>query len=325
MSLRKKQLQDWLNEVLGNQDYSIDSIVSDASFRKYYRITMCSQSWVVMDAPPEKERPDAFFRVARMMLMYKLNVPECIACHQELGFILLTDFGNTQLYHVKDKTLLYDVAIEVMLSFRRIDPSLVPVYEKVKFLSEMALLQDWFYELIGYNETSVGVKLYERLKEELTNVCLLQPQTFIHRDYHSKNLMVLRNDKLGIIDFQDAVYGPITYDLVSLLRDCYIDLSDDYVYEKVRFVYQEYQSLLKGVSLFDFQKWFDYVALQRHTKCLGIFARLALRDEKHEYLQHIPRLIQYINKTLNKYEGLSYFKEFWFCDVLPVYNKCEVI
>lgn len=324
MSLRIKLLHEWLAIVLSTKTYTIIPILSDASFRRYFRVISSNKSWVVMDAPPEKENPDAFFRVARLMLIYEFPVPECISYNEENGFMLLTDFGDRQLFHYRNSRYclsLYDIVIDNMIAFQKINSSLVPNYQQSKFISEMTLLQDWFYLLIRYEETVQARNIYNQLKIDLTNVCTSQPQTFIHRDYHCKNLMVLNLDKVGIIDFQDAVYGPITYDLVSLLRDCYVQLDNSYIDKKLRYVYTKYLHILNEYTFDDFKRWFDYVSLQRHTKCLGIFARLAIRDNKLSYLENIPRILKYIIDAAKDHKELYYFREFWIQEILPNYNK----
>ncbi len=326
MNFKIEQIHSWLKMLLGEEPYTFDMVTADASFRQYYRIKQGDQTWVLMDAPPEKEKPDIFFRVARLMQSYGMKVPDCIAYHQELGLILLTDFGDQQLFHVKNtvcQDVLYNTAIDMIFSFRKIDSSLVPAYEYRKFCSEVDLLTEWFYPFIGY-QPSCGVKQgFERLRHELAQSCLVQPQVFIHRDFHSRNLMVLSSDSLGMLDFQDAVCGPITYDLVSLLRDCYISFEDEYVYEKVRMVYDVFQEQLEGVDFLTFKRWFDWAGLQRHLKCLGIFSRLKLRDDRDDFLPHIPRVVGYVSQVLNKYEALSYFNEIWQREVLPVMSLSE--
>ena len=326
MNFKIEQIHSWLKELLGAESYALEMITADASFRQYYRIKQGDKTWVLMDAPPEKEKPDIFFRVARLMQYYGMKVPDCIAYHQEFGLILLTDFGDQQLFHVKDtacRNVLYDQAINMMFSFKKIDASLVPVYEYRKFCSEVDLLTEWFYPFIGYQQSSDVKQGFDRLKHELAQSCLAQPQVFIHRDFHSKNLMVLSNTSLGMIDFQDAVCGPITYDLVSLLRDCYFSFEDEYVYEKVRMVYGVFQEQLEDVDYVTFKQWFDWAGLQRHLKCLGIFSRLKLRDDRDDFLPHIPRVVGYVSQVLNKYEALSYFNKVWRREVLPAMNFLE--
>jgi len=256
-----------------------------------------------MDAPPDREPCDQFIAVARKLRGAGLNAPEIIAQNPVEGFLLLTDFGGSdylsQLSPASEASLYADALEALLLMQTRIDAAELPLYDTALLNREMDLFHDWFLgKLLGISLDQAQQSIWQSIKQSLVENALAQPQVFVHRDYHSRNLMKLESDNPGILDFQDAVKGPLTYDLVSLLRDCYIDwpparveqLALDY-YERARV-----NGLLDAEPA-QFMRWFNLMGIQRHLKAIGIFSRLKIRDDKPGYLKDIPRTLEYVRQV----------------------------
>ena len=256
-----------------------------------------------MDAPPDREPCDQFIAVARKLRSAGLNAPEIIAQNRGEGFLLLTDFGGrdylSQLSPASEASLYGDALEALLLMQTRIDAAELPLYDMALLNREMDLFHDWFLgKLLGISLDQAQQSIWQSIKQRLVENALAQPQVFVHRDYHSRNLMKLEIDNPGILDFQDAVKGPLTYDLVSLLRDCYIDwpparveqLALDY-YERARV-----NDLLDAEPA-QFMRWFNLMGIQRHLKAIGIFSRLKIRDGKPGYLKDIPRTLEYVRQV----------------------------
>jgi len=276
-------------------------------------VSLSGQSYIAMDAPPDKEGCGAFIAIADLLRQQGVNAPKVF--HQSLskGFLLLSDLGKTcYLDKLGPETVdnLYNQAVHVLHLVHEIPVSAltIPPYDSVLLQQEMDLFTDWFLDRL------LGIKLSTSERNELTVMmqalvesALEQPQVFVHRDYHSRNLMLADTGKLGVIDFQDAVVGPITYDLVSLFRDCYIDWPDHKIYAWLALFLQQRRE--KGcpdnVGEESFYQWFDLMGAQRHMKAIGIFSRLLLRDKKPGYLQDIPRTLGYLATVCSKYKALS--------------------
>lgn len=299
MSDRSTQLSIWLAQ-LGYQDYRLSPASADASFRSYLRLESASGSMIVMDAPPDKEPCDQFIAVALRLREAGLNAPEIIASNLDQGFLLLTDFGGLDyLSQLGPKTVaaLYADALSALLIMQtRADASGLPAYDEALLQREMDLFHDWFLgKSLGITLDDSQQETWQAVKRVLVDNALQQPQVFVHRDYHSRNLMKLDSDNPGIIDFQDAVVGPMTYDLVSLLRDCYIAWPAPRVEQ---FVLDYYQAARAGhlvdVSAQQFMHWFNLMGIQRHLKAVGIFSRLNIRDGKPGYMKDIPRTFAYL-------------------------------
>ncbi len=299
MNERITAMKTWLDS-LGYSNYSLDIASEDASFRRYFRLTQGDESWIVMDAPPEKEPCDSFIKVANKLRDIRLSAPEII--HQDLqqGFLVLTDFGNTSYLDVlKPETVngLYGDAMAAIMRMQiRINADDLPVYDEPLLRQEMSLFKEWFLEkLLGIELTPNQQGMWKLTVDTLVQSALEQPQVFVHRDFHSRNLMKLENGNPGILDFQDAVKGPVTYDLVSLLRDCYVDWPepqvDQWVVDFHDFAVLEH---LQGISAGKLLRWFNLMGIQRHLKAVGIFSRLKLRDGKDQFLQDIPRTLNYL-------------------------------
>jgi aminoglycoside/choline kinase family phosphotransferase len=310
MDDRSAQLNRWL-ERLGYRDYRLSPASEDASFRRYLRLEADGESLIVMDAPPDLESCDQFIKVAGMLRGAGLSAPELHAQDLERGFLLLTDFGGddylSQLHDETEASLYRDALAALLVMQTRIDGSDLPPYDTALLYREMDLFHDWFLgELLGLELSPEQREAWLSSRQALAENALEQPRVFVHRDYHSRNLMKIPRRNPGILDFQDAVYGPVTYDLVSLLRDCYVawpparveSLALDY-YEAAR------ANGLTEVDSDQFLRWFDLMGAQRHLKAIGIFARLKIRDGKSGYLKDIPRTLDYLRRVSAAREPLA--------------------
>ena len=296
MDERYRRLERWLSEDCGLQGYALTPASEDASFRRYYRARLADgSSRVAMDAPPDREDCRPFLEVARRLEAAGLHVPHVHAEDLEQGFLLLEDLGSTSyLQALTSSTVdrLYGDALDALHRMQRSAPiEGLPPYDRDLLLREMWLFPEWLLERhLGLKLIDAERRMLEETFELLIASALEQPVVCVHRDYHSRNLMVVDERNPGIIDFQDAVAGPITYDLVSLLRDCYIRWPGERVDAWVRGFFER-----TGLSdLPRFRRWFDRMGVQRHLKAAGIFARLNHRDGKPGYLADIPRTLGYI-------------------------------
>ncbi len=310
------QLADWVVSILGEALEFIEFASADASFRRYFRIGHQGLTYVVMDSPVNEAEFEAFIRIARKFKQLGLNVPEVYAADYQHGYALLTDFGNTTyLSRLAPDTadVLYEDAIGSLLRLQNStfsDPNFLPLYSAELLLSEMELFRQWY--LKRHLQIEINAEINEILDQTFAMLRVKaeeQPRVWVHLDYHSRNLMVVDHDSPGVLDFQNAVYGPITYDLVSLLRDCYIVWDQ----EKIDRWIQNYltKAALTQLELnFDagqFLEWFDWMGMQRHVKVAGIFSRLNYRDDKPNYLQDIPRVMSYIETVSTRYPELGPF------------------
>lgn len=330
MDQRYQALCQWVAEALGMNAAELASVSGDASFRRYFRVEHLGKSYIAMDAPPEKEDSHSFVSIARSWRNQGIEVPELIKVDLGLGFLLLSDFGdelllphlNPEFPSIDSGSQFYRMAMTTLADIQNLKPSgdySLPSYDSALLQREMALFPDWLLEkklaLELSNEERVMLGQTFSVLEESA---LAQPQVVVHRDYHARNLMVLETG-LGVIDFQDAVIGPVTYDLVSLLRDCYIVWPDGQVDAWCREFYEAIVSSdYRPKSYEQFKRDFDLMGMQRHLKASGIFARLSLRDGKHGYLEDIPRTVQYIYKVGLGYPEFKDFTSFLEARVLPL-------
>ncbi len=302
MDARSTHLAHWLAG-LGYRDYDLAPASEDASFRRYLRLCSGAQSLIVMDAPPDKEPCDPFVRVAAMLRDAGLSAPEVIAQDLEQGFLLLTDFGSDSYLSCLDpgtEAALYADALDALLVMQgRIDGSGLPPYDEALLRREMDLFHDWFLgELLEIELEPEQVAVWQVTTQALVDNALAQPRVFVHRDYHSRNLMKLDAGNPGILDFQDAVHGPVTYDLVSLLRDCYVAWPPPRVDQLALDYHARAQADgIVDVGAAQFLHWFNLMGAQRHLKAVGIFSRLWLRDGKRGYLGDIPRTLGYLRQV----------------------------
>jgi len=316
---RLADLTRWVCEDLGFAGSRIEPASADASFRRYFRVTRGADTYIVMDAPPEKENLGPFLRVATMLLELGLNVPMALAKDPGRGFLLLSDLGTRQYLDALDASAvdgLYADALGALCVMQTADEGMardLPPYNHALLMREMELMPEWFLSRhLGLQVSAAERGMLDRLFETLAQSALSQPAAFVHRDYHSRNLLVTADNNPGILDFQDAVWGPVTYDLVSLLKDCYVA----WPAPQVRTWALEYreQLLAKGFPLSlgecEFIRGFDLVGLQRHIKVLGIFARLYYRDGKSQYLKDLPRVLRYTRDAAADYPETAPFAEF---------------
>jgi aminoglycoside/choline kinase family phosphotransferase len=311
---RLNHISDWLSHIFGTKKFKIEPASSDASFRRYFRVNHDGSSFIVMDAPPEHENTDSFITIAEFLFSHHIHVPEIIAKQEELGFLLLTDFGNVAYLDrlsIRTSDLLYKDALSSLIDIQRIPVSQIalPNYDGTMLQIELDLFPQWFLT------THLNVDLPNCLENVFTlliNNATDQPHVIVHRDYHSRNLMVTTEFPPGIIDFQDAVIGPITYDLVSLLRDCYISWPDEKLSQWIEYYFTAInkQGLIENISIDTFIKWFDLMGLQRHLKVLGIFCRLNYRDGKTHYMNDLKLTLEYVLKITARYPELTDFNQF---------------
>lgn len=304
---RKDALIAWTQKNTILAGWAISSASEDASFRRYFRIRHHDDSYIIMDAPPEKEDIHPFIQVTERLLTAGVQAPVIHQSSIEQGFLLLDDLGQQNyLSQLSPSTAdkLYNQALETLLKIQQAKQSGLPPYDSRLLHTEMELFREWFLRAhLGISLNSSQHAELDSIFSILSKNALAQPQIFVHRDYHSRNLMVTKTNNPGVIDYQDAVVGPITYDLVSLLRDCYIAWPQD----KVQTWALGYRDRLVETDLLPktdddiFLRWFDLMGLQRHLKAIGIFARLNHRDGKPAYLLEIPRVLNYILEVAARY------------------------
>ncbi|MGI9228219.1 MAG: aminoglycoside phosphotransferase family protein [Gammaproteobacteria bacterium] len=305
--LRLAQLDEWIKETLGVSKYSLIPVSGDASFRRYFRFKADKAQYIAVDAPPEKESNESFVNITHLLESEGLPVPHIFFSSLDLGFFLLDDFGDTLLLEVLDKdsaNTLYKKALEALIIIQQTPATSLPSYDNSLLMTEMELFREWYLQKhLSIVLTSTEQQLLDKTFKVLAENALNQPQVFVHRDYHSRNLMKIDNNYPGIIDYQDAVRGPITYDLVSLLRDCYIKWPQQQI-KSWALTYRDQivdKKIIESIDDQTFLKWFDLMGIQRHLKAIGIFSRLNMRDNKPNYLHDIPRTLEYITTVAPKY------------------------
>ena len=303
------QISNWLNEIIKGS-FHIEIASSDASFRTYYRITYNEGTDIVMHAPPDKESLKDVIKINSKLESANVTVPKIKKVNEDLGLILMSDFG-TKVYldNLNDETVfcLYTDAIDVIHNMQNnITTSDLSYFDIHEQKDEINLFINWFLKNhIGYDNDKLGDMGIEQILIDLLGKIDEIPKKFIHRDYHSRNLMLLEKGNPGVLDYQDAMTGPITYDLVSLLKDCYIKWDDELIKKMSKTFFQR----LDLKTSFDvFNYWFDITGLQRHLKAIGIFSRLNYRDNKPAYMNDIPRTLSYIRETVGKYDELKEIK-----------------
>lgn len=308
---RTSLLQTYICQHYEMEENSLAVISGDASFRRYFRFNrQAGESLIAVDAPPELENSEPFIEIAKLLDVNDIPTPKIYHYDLVQGFYIQQDFGDQLLLAAlndESADTLYSQAIKQIVDMQTVNASYLPLYDAALLQKEMHLFTDWFIEKhldmhLSRNENTVLETCFKLLEAN----ALEQPQAFVHRDYHSRNLMMLDNNKLGVIDFQDAVNGPITYDLVSLLRDCYIAWPQDKIENWLQYFYKQ---LNTHYSISLLTRWFDLMGLQRHLKAVGIFCRLNYRDNKPSYLNDIPRTMNYIKSVSGKYPELSAFHQ----------------
>ncbi len=325
MPQRLRRLEQWLEQSCRLPYRDIAPASADASFRRYFRVSLDDGTTLIaMDAPPDREDCRPFVAVAGLMHQAGLHVPQILERDLAQGFLLLEDLGTrSYLDALNAQTVegLYRDATAALLRLQReADPSGLPRYDRALLEREMRLFPDWLLErhlglALGDAERAMLEVTFERLIES----ALAQPVVCVHRDYHSRNLMVVEADNPGVIDFQDAVAGPLTYDLVSLLRDCYIRWPPEQVDDWVGDYYRAARDakLTADADQETFLEWFDLMGVQRHLKAAGIFVRLNHRDGKPGYLADIPRTLGYIVEVARRRPAIAGLGELIEGRVLP--------
>jgi aminoglycoside/choline kinase family phosphotransferase len=314
---RFNELREWLVRLGGFEPASLAPASNDASFRRYFRVRSGATTYVVMDAPPDKEDCGPFIRIAGFLQRMGLNGPRVIEENRDDGFLLLSDLGSTQYLSVLqqgpdlDPTLYTDAisALVVMQSEGVAFRAELPPYDERLLRFELSLFSDWLCERhLGLRLSGDEAHQWQALCDLLVDSALEQPTVFVHRDYHSRNLMVVEGHNPGILDFQDAVAGPLTYDLVSLLRDCYFSPPSQLVSEWLN-TFRQAAPAARDIEPDKFRRYFDLMGVQRQLKAAGIFCRLNHRDGKVSYMRDIPRTLNYIVEIAPLYPELDFLAE----------------
>ena len=318
---RYKDLENWLSNSIDKPIKSIAPASTDASFRRYFRVFVDNQNtYIAVDAPPEYEDSVKFVKIASLMQAMGVIVPKIIATNLQEGFLLIGDLGKETMLNAihRQETKaqeFYGEAIEILINIQTNGSSHVeglPLYSKELLMDEMRLFVDWFC----LRHLKIGPEIindygFEEIFEQLSVYALDQNQVFVHRDFHSRNILMSEKGEMGVVDFQDAVRGPITYDLVSLLKDCYISLPSSKIDHWVDYYFARLMDLeLIDKSHQEFKLEFDLMGVQRHLKAIGIFSRLKYRDGKDSYILDIPRTINYVYTTAKNHPFLDPLYQF---------------
>ena len=326
---RLQRLERWIAGLPGPPVERMLPASSDASFRRYFRVHREGCTQIAMDAPPEREALDAWLGAARVLAATGVHVPPVIAVDAEQGFVLIGDLGRQHYLEAigegADPEPLYADAIDALVRMQSGNPTLVaelPPYDRVALMREMELFVEWFVvRHLGLVPTATGRRTIAETFDWLCDQALAQPVVLVHRDYHSRNLLVRAEGNPGIVDFQDAVRGPVTYDLVSLLKDCYVV----WPAKRLNAWLDRYRQLAGeagldvGANRTQFLHWFHTMGLQRHIKVLGIFARLWHRDGKPGYLTDLPRVLDYTLEVTGAMPALADFDAYLRAEVVPAF------
>ena len=297
------KIKAWLEKTI-YKDYDIKIASSDASFRKYYRLTLDDKSVLLMDSSLEIDSLKPFIDVTSKLSCVGVNVPVILEKNIADGFLIINDFGDTHYLDVLNEDNfkeLYKKAMLEIIKMQKSNVDFLPIYDKEFLHFEMDLMSEWYLEKkLNISLSDNDKKLIEKTLNKISEEVLKQPQNvFVHRDFHSRNIMITKDKNIGVIDYQDAMSGAITYDLVSLLKDCYIEFNR----EDIESLVLDFRDMLE-LSIDDktFIKYFDFMGLQRHIKVLGVFSRLELRDKKDGYLKDIPLTLKYVIDTALRYK-----------------------
>ncbi|RFC33757.1 MAG: hypothetical protein DID91_2727703051 [Candidatus Nitrotoga sp. MKT] len=308
---RQQQIKTWLHSKFPDSAFNISPASADASFRRYFRATFADHTLIVMDAPPQNEDCRPFIHIAQLFGTAGVHVPQVLAQDLEQGFLLLTDLGNTtylQALNPNNARELYSAATDALITIQLTSREFeLPPYDQALLMREMYLFPEWY--VAKHLQVTLDDKqnaALETVFQRIVQNNLAQPRVFVHRDYHSRNLMVSTPNP-GILDFQDAVYGPITYDLASLFKDAYIHWEEAEVLDwLIRYWEKARKSGLPVHNDFsDFFRDYEWMGVQRHLKVLGIFARLYHRDSKDGYLKDLPLVMDYLRRACERYVDLK--------------------
>lgn len=311
-SARHDAMQSWLASTCGTAPQTLSAAAADASVRRYWRATWPQRSLIVMEADPGQFDCKPFLDLRQRLADAGLPVPDCLAIDLEQGLVLLEDLGDQTLTPLLNEEAAarqwYRQAIELLIKQQlAVSAENLPAYDGAFLQRELEICREWYFgRQLGIELDAKNLAAWERSCALIVANNLQQAQTFVHRDFHSRNLMV-KEGQLRLIDFQDAVAGPIAYDLVSLLRDAYISWPEDFVLDlAIRYWDQARSAGLPVAADFgDFYRAFEWQGLQRHLKVLGIFARLKFRDGKEGYQADIPRVLEYVKKVCERYSELA--------------------
>ncbi|UJP02551.1 MAG: phosphotransferase [Nitrosomonas sp.] len=309
---RKQLLERWLQDQFPAQPFTLQPASADASFRRYFRAALGDRTFIVMDAPPQREDCTPFLRVAEILAASGVHVPEILAQNLDLGFLLLSDLGNTTFLQALsdqpgDASQLYGEAMDALISMQLSHQAEnLPAYDEALLQRELDLFPDWY--IAKHLQADLSEQQQAVLRAVFARILqnnLAQPRVLVHRDYHSRNLMVASPNP-GVIDFQDAVFGPVTYDLVSLFKDAYIRWDEERILDwTIRYWEKARKAGLPVAADFaEFYRDFEWMGVQRHLKVLGIFARLNYRDGKANYLNDMPLVMEYLRKACERYREL---------------------
>lgn len=339
--LRTEVLQDWVRQQLAEQwpeastvDCNLQSLNGDAGFRRYFRLAGKDEACtafplLAVDAPPTTEDSAQFVALAQYLRHHGVRTPRVFAADMVQGFLLVEDFGDGLLQAAlqpDSATVLYGEALLTLLALQQAPDNvlLIPRYDQALLRRELDIFREWFVQhLLEYSLDLTEHQLLDAMFHKLEASALQQPQVLVHRDYHSRNLMLCKSGALGVIDFQGALWGPCTYDVVSLLRDCYLRWPE----ADVRRWALGYGNMAMDVGVLPevdtqtYLRWFDWMGLQRHIKVLGIFARLSLRDNKPGYLTDLSRVIGYVLAVSATYPELTEFVDWFRARLLPLAEK----
>lgn len=320
---REQLIQTWLQATLQSDQFEINFLAGDASFRRYARIKLQNKTYMLMDAPPEKEDCAPFVNIDEFFDKNGVRVPHIVAKDLTLGLLLLEDFGDVVLSTLlNDKTVddYYAQSFKQLIELQQVDGQAhLPAYSYDKLMAEMRLLTEWMLPSLNIQPTEQQLETIEQAFDFLAIEATQQPQVIVHRDFHSRNLMKIEGEQeLGVIDFQDAVIGADTYDLISITRDAYVQWNAERVYQWFEVFYNLLpDSAKENRSFQQFKRDADLMAIQRHIKILGIFVRLFERDGKSGYLKDLPRVMWYLLEESQGYDELNEFMQFINDVVMP--------
>ncbi|MCU4638929.1 aminoglycoside phosphotransferase family protein [Acinetobacter courvalinii] len=320
---REQLIQTWLHATLQSDQFEINFLAGDASFRRYARIKLQNKTYMLMDAPPEKEDCAPFVNIDEFFDKNGVRVPHIVAKDLTLGLLLLEDFGDVVLSTLlNDKTVdeYYAQSFKQLIELQQVDGQAhLPAYSYEKLMTEMRLLTEWMLPSLNIQPTEQQLETIEQAFDFLAIEATQQPQVIVHRDFHSRNLMKIEGEQeLGVIDFQDAVIGADTYDLISITRDAYVQWNAERVYQWFEVFYNLLPASAKENRSFQqFKRDADLMAIQRHIKILGIFVRLFERDGKSGYLKDLPRVMWYLLEESQGYDELNEFMQFINDVVMP--------
>lgn len=306
---RIRLLENWVKEQFPEKPFTLQPASADASFRRYFRVSFQDQTLIAMDAPPQQEDCTPFIQVAKILAATGVHVPKIVAKNLDQGFLLLSDLGDTTFLQALNNQMdsadqLYGDAIDALIKLQLSQQvEGLPGYDEALLLKELNLFPDWY--VAKHLRVAITEKQQAVLQSIFTRIIqnnIAQPQVLVHRDYHSRNLMVTSPNP-GIIDFQDAVVGPITYDLVSLFKDAYIRWDEERILDWMIRYWEKARKAGLPVStdFAEFYRDFEWMGVQRHIKILGVFARLYYRDGKENYLNDMPLVMEYLRKTCKRY------------------------